>query len=98
VPLPVVVGGSTVTSQVTATLANASTVHMYKFTAAAGSAVVSADVVSNWGTVIRANLDLSVVVTSSSGKTLATLNPPDIAAPVGLGVGFTTVTLASAGT
>jgi hypothetical protein len=71
---------------------------MYRFTAGAGSAVVSAEVVANWGSVVRANADLSVEVTNSNGQILATLNHPAIAAPMGLGVSATTITLASAGT
>jgi hypothetical protein len=98
VQLPITLSGSTITTSVTATLHNASTVHMYRFASGAGSASVSADVISSWGTVIRANPDLILVITNSNGNTLATLNAPGITAPIGLGVGVTNINLPSAGT
>jgi hypothetical protein len=71
---------------------------MYKFASGAGSASVSADVISSWGTVIRADADLTVVVTNSNGNTLTTLNAPGITAPVGLGVGVNSISLPTYGT
>jgi hypothetical protein len=78
-------------------LTNASA-HMYKFTAAAGIATISADVVANWGTFVRTNADLLVQLFVPNGTSMTQLYPPGITAPVGLGVGRTYVNLTTAGT
>jgi hypothetical protein len=98
VDVPVTVYGSkTYTASIAAALMSTSP-HMYKFTASAGSVTISADVAANWGTYVRANDDLLVTLYSPTGAPMSTMNPPGIAAPIGLGVGPTSANLPSAGT
>jgi hypothetical protein len=70
---------------------------MWSFVAGAGTATFTVDVMASWGSMIRANDDLLVTLRNPSGNTMTTANPAGITAPVGLGVGSTTVTLPSAG-
>jgi hypothetical protein len=98
VALPIeVFTSSNYTATIGAVLTNTNP-HMYKFTAAAGPATISADVAANWGTIVSANEDLLVQLFASNGTSIRQMNPPGITAPVGLGVGCTSVNLPTAGT
>jgi hypothetical protein len=98
ITLPIEVFTSANLSAITSSVLTNTSAHMYKFTAGAGTAFVSADVIANWGTFVRANADLLVQLLFPNGTSMAQLNPPGITAPVGLGVGRTAVNLPTAGT
>lgn len=74
-PLALTPAGSNIVGTYTGVVAQPSTTYFHKFSAGAGTASVSVAVLTPYGSQSRANLDVELIVLTSSGAQLASPSP-----------------------